>query len=110
MDASEPLFLNLQILNVYQIHDFQLGIFCHKYVNSKLPKIFNESILRVSDVHNYPTRSSSLFYLPRTHTKYGENSFKYLAPKLWNAIPPKLRTILFMNTFKKELKAFILTK
>ena len=50
---SEPLFLNLNVLNVYQINIFQSVQFMHKIKNKNTPHIF----LKLFSVHRRVTRN-----------------------------------------------------
>ena len=38
---------------------------------------------------------------------YGERSFKYLGPKLWNDIPQNLKNSASKESFKRNLKTFL---
>ena len=40
-------------------------------------------------------------------TKYGRRAFRYTAPRLWNGLPQEVRTEESINTFKKNLKAYL---
>ena len=55
-------------------------------------------------------RSSSmnLLVIPKSNLKsYGERSFQVAAPRLWNTLPNKLKSIKSLNVFKKELKTLL---
>ena len=41
------------------------------------------------------------------NTQYGRRAFRYTAPRLWNRLPPDLKTEESINTFKKKLKTFL---
>ena len=65
---SEPLFLSLNVLNVYQINIFQSMQFMHKIKNKNVPHIF----LKLFDVacHANPTNFSLIsFSVPQTFLK-----------------------------------------
>ena len=65
---SEPLFLSLKVLNVYQSNIFQSVQFMRKIKNKNVPHIF----LKLFDVpcHAYPTIFSLInFSVPRTFLK-----------------------------------------
>ena len=40
-------------------------------------------------------------------TKYSRRTFGYAGPRLWNALPLKLRTVESIETFKKQLKTLL---
>ena len=51
------------------------------------------------------------FLMLKTHfykTKYGKRTFKYNAPRLWNALPLHIRTVDNIDTFKKMVKTILI--
>ena len=80
---SEPLFLNLNVLNVYQINIFQSVQFIHKIKSKNVPHIF----LKLFSVacHAYPTTFSLInFSLPRTFLKTTRFAISARGPVIWN--------------------------
>ncbi|KAG5268003.1 hypothetical protein AALO_G00228360 [Alosa alosa] len=60
--------------------------------------------------HNRSLRSSNQLVLevPRSRYKrWGEQAFAVLAPKLWNKLPPDIRTITDIGLFKSKLKTHL---
>ena len=41
-------------------------------------------------------------------TKYGKRTFKYNAPRLWNALPIHIRTVGNIDVFKKMVKTMLI--
>jgi len=52
-------------------------------------------------------RGPNLFIVPRVDTRYGNQSFAYAAPYLWNSLPETLRTMDSLPAFKKALKTHL---
>ena len=80
---SEPLFLNFNVLNVYQINIFQSVQFMHKIKNKNVPRIF----LKPFSVpcHAYPTNFSLInFSLPRIFLKTTRFAISARGPIIWN--------------------------
>jgi len=52
------------------------------------------------------SRSTNQFFLkvPRFSTEFGKRSSSYLAPTVWNALPPNIRLSPTFDTFKRHLK------
>ena len=44
------------------------------------------------------------------YKSYGEKSFSYHGPIVWNSLPSQLRKVSKLNNFKKELKTFLFKK
>ena len=81
--SSEPLFLSLNVLNVYQINIFQSVQFMHKINNRNFPHIF----LKLFDVpcHAYPTNFSLInFSVPLTFLKTTRFAISARGPLLWS--------------------------
>ena len=80
---SEPLFLILNVLNVYQINIFQSVQFMHKIKNKNVLHIF----LKLFDVpyHVSPTNFSLInFSVPRTFLKTTRFAISARGSLLWN--------------------------
>ena len=55
-------------------------------------------------------RSSSQNFLavPRTRLKtYGDRAFSAAAPRLWNQLPPELRSVTAVDQFRTQLKTYL---
>ena len=55
-------------------------------------------------------RSSSQNFLavPRTRLKtYGDRAFSVAAPRLWNQLPPELRSVTSVDQFRTQLKTYL---
>ena len=80
---SDPLFLSLNILHVYQINIFQYVQLMHKIKNKNVPHIFLK--LLCLPCHAYPTNFSLRnFSLPRTFLKTTRFAISARSPLLWN--------------------------
>ena len=44
------------------------------------------------------------------YKSYGEKSFKFYGPFVWNSLSFSLRSIDTLDSFKKQLKAFLFKK
>ena len=96
---SDPLFLSLNVLNVYQINIFHSVQFMHKIKNENVSHIF----LKLFDVpcHAYPTNISLInFSVPRTFLKT-RFAISARGPLLWNNC---------LSKEKKEIDNFLLFK
>ena len=48
--------------------------------------------------------SASLLVYSKLQSRYGRRSFTYIAPKLWNNLPEKIRHADKLDSFKSQLK------
>ena len=61
-------------------------------------------------INNRVLRSNSvnMLIIPKFNkVTYGQRSFNYLGPKLWNTLPDQVRSIRIRTKFKKEIKSII---
>ena len=59
-------------------------------------------------VHDYFVPSSQNFLaVPRTRLKtYGDRAFSAAAPRLWNQLPPELKSVTSVDQFRSQLKTY----
>ena len=95
------------ILKLKDIYLFNLGKFMFSYVNNMLPRNFNNSILRVNQVHGYNLRSSGLLYVPFCRTKLRQFSVIYQGPTFFNALCSDIRNASTFPLFVSKLKNFV---
>ena len=71
-DHSEPLFLDLKILNVYKINDYLCSIFMYQffYYQNNLPNFYCDYFKQNSELHNYNTRNSTKLHVNFQGTNY----------------------------------------
>ena len=59
------------------------------------------------DSSSYNFRFTNLLEIPGTKsTRYGTNSFRHQAAKLWNSLPEEARKIISFNHFKQFIKTW----
>jgi hypothetical protein len=72
-DHSEPLFLDLKILNVYRINDYICSIFMYRffYYQNNLPDFYCDYFKQNSELHNYNnTHNSTKLHVNFQRTNY----------------------------------------
>ena len=60
---TKPLFLKLNLLNVIDICNFQIGIFMFRYFHNQLPSVFDHYFSFNYKTHEHYTCSSSNYHL-----------------------------------------------
>ena len=95
--------------------------FIYNCLNKSNPINFHFWYKTTSQVHNHNTRSKSididnsittrtLFTPIARTTHYGLKSLKVQGPKIWNKLPPSLRTKDNINSFIKEYKKLLINE
>ena len=113
--ASEPIFKELKILKLKDIHKLFICKFVYKWTQGQVPSNFTHWFRYTSHIHQHITRrslfngtDSRLLYIPfgRT-TNYGCKKLKVLAPGMWNIIPPEIKLKPTVQQFTNHLKEYI---
>ena len=106
---TAPLFINLEILTIKNLYEYNIGLLMYKHYHGWLPSVLN--IFRKNrDRHNYCTRQAECLEVPSFTTELGIRSFKFQAVKIWNTIYKFLKVDIKIGTFKKYLKTFLIKK
>ena len=103
----DPVFHDLKILGMPEIHFLEKAKFMHKYYNGKLPKIFEGYFQNRGIVsHSYNLRRVN----PQQPilSCYAEKMIKHNGIAIWNTIPDEMKTISNIKTFSFTLKRDIL--
>ena len=104
--ASNPLFLRLRLLKVYDIYNLQLAIFMYKYLCFLLPKSCG-MYFTLNSAPSYITRSNNDFVVPTFRTTIRERSISVAGPRFWDALPRSARNCTCFNTLKREIRSFL---
>ena len=111
-DHVTPLFFELHWLPVKERIDFKISTICYKTFNNCSP-------IYISSLIEKPTRmremrssnDTTLLKVPPKKLKtYGERSFSFYGPKLWNSIPREIRESPTLEIFKKIFKTLLIFK
>ena len=58
------------------------------------------------DIHRQFLRTLYIVDIVFIHHSYGDRAFSIAAPVLWNSLPPDIRDIDNINSFKRACKGF----
>ena len=108
-DHITPVLKQLHWLPIKERIIFKHCLLCYKCLNGLAP-------LYLSDlIHIYHPRKSLRSSCDTTQLQvpikkykfYGERSFSFLGPVMWNKIPQNIREATSLYSFKRQLKAFL---
>ena len=107
-DHVTPLLFKLHWLPIKFRIDYKIALLCYKCLNNAAP-IYLQNLVEVY-VPRRELRSSAdnskLLKPVMNYKSYGEKSFSYYGPTVWNSLPFNLRNIDNLNTFKTHLKTY----
>ena len=66
------------------------------------------SLPKTREVCAVNTRQQHQLYVPKTHTCTAERSLLVSGPKLWNSLLSNVKSSNSINSFKKQLKGYLL--
>ena len=108
-EHTEPIFQELQILNIYKVNDYLTSLFMFRYFHlQNLPEIFTNYFLTNKEIHNYNTRNSSSLNKKCYRTNYTKHTLANKGTDVWNNLPTQYKKIQFYGIFKKTIKKFFL--
>ena len=112
-DRATPFYYKLNILKLSDLLKLEIEKFVHAHFNNKLPFTLSGYFSLTSEVYQKNTSSTlsrtNCLYIPRFRTNRLQKCIRYQGVKIWNDIPPEIRTtspILFKKRYKKHLIEF----
>ena len=107
-----PIFHNLELLTLVDIHNPQVVSFVYECVNGLSPSYFCDDFKTLSSTHAIGIRQATMgnLFLQRRNTdQYGIRSVQYSGVKLWNSVPAKIRLSTSIAKFRSELKRYYIS-
>ena len=108
LSHTNNLFHKNKILKITDLFYYNIGIFMYQLSANKLPDVFSHMFRRNSLIHNYPTRQSGAYHLPRTRTMFAKKTIMFTGPRYWNDLPPQITSSSSLYSLKCKLKEFLL--
>ena len=103
LSHSNPLFVKLKILPIFQLYEYNLGIFMFLFNKEMLPEIFSSLFIKNIDIHEYNTRSKLHFRVQYGRTSFSHSLVTYQGPKLWNDLPSNIKKLFVVEFFQKKI-------
>ena len=100
----------LHWLPVEQRISFKVALICYNALNNLAPPYIAELLSPYYQSCSLRSADQCLLAENRTKQRYGDRAFQNAAPKLWNSIPPEIRTEKDILVFRKLLKTHFLGK
>ena len=101
MSTSRSVLQDLHRLSVKQWVYFKIMLMTYKVLHDQAPQYLSELIHHYRPHHALRSSSQQLLQVPMTRlVTYGQRSFLYAAPTLWNSLPSSIKAINSINEFK----------
>ena len=107
-DHITPILFKLHWLPLdYRIH-FKIFLLVYKCLNGLAPTYLSELLRYTNGPRLLRSSSQNFLAVPRTRLKtYGDRAFSAAAPRLWNQLPPELRSVTSVDRFRTQLKTYL---
>ena len=101
--SASKLLKDLHWLNVEARIFFKIMLIVYKCVNG----ICSRNLQIRYKGYNCRTSDYLLLETKKVKTNYGQRCFDYVGPRLWNALPLKVRMLENIETFKRNVKTIL---
>ena len=108
-DHISPLLHSLHWLPVQQRISHKTATLCYKSLDASCPQYLSDLLhLYTPSRQLRSSTDSRIFTIPTVRTKtFGQRTFSYQAPVVWNQLPHSIRHSPSLLTFKKNLKTYL---
>ena len=107
---TEPIFLDLKLLNIYQLYKQTILLSMFKYFRGFLPKLFNNYYIRNVDIHSHVTCQQNKLLTHKCRTSAAQKAISCYGVILWNEFSSKVCFDVTFTCYKKALKTFLLNQ
>ena len=106
-----PVLHSLHWLPIKQRIDYKIALLTFNCLHGLAPQYLIELIELYVPTRTLRSSSECMLVERSARTvRYGQRSFSYYAPKLWNRLPKQIRDCDNKNDFKGLLKTFLFTE
>ena len=103
-----PVLKELHWLPVDKRIHFKILMHTFRSIHGDAPTYLQDQIQLYRPTRQLRSANDTLLVPPKAKTvSYGERSFKYAAPQLWNNLPSHVRNVPNLNIFRKVLKTHL---
>ena len=103
-----PILYSLHWLPVEQRIVFKILLLTFKVLHNIAPSYLCDLVKSYVPSRSLRSSSSNLLTKQSYHLKtYGKRAFSYVAPELWNVLPPNIRSCDSISLFKRDLKTWL---
>ncbi len=107
-DHITPLMKQLHWLPINQRIIYKIILITYKSLTGSAPDYINNMLKPYTPSANLRSSSKGLLTIPSVKlVNYGERSFSYAAPKLWNELPEYIRKSEDLSILKTRLKTYL---
>ena len=107
-DHVTPLLKELHWFPVKYRIQYKLATLAFRHSDGTLPPYLSSSLCTYQSSRSLRSSTQRRLKTPKTNLKiFGERSFGYIAPTVWNLLPANLRASPSLPAFKANLKTYL---
>ena len=107
-DHVTPLLKELHWLPVKFRCQYKIAALAYCHFDGSLPPYLSSSLCTYEPSRSLRSSNEKLLKIPKRNLKsFGQRSFSFMAPSLWNSLPATLRNVPTLSQFKSQLKTFL---
>jgi len=109
LDQSSPstsLLSQLHWLPVPKRIEFKIATLTYQSVTFGQPTYLSSLLTPYQPHRSLRSVSQNLLTVPRCNSSFGQRSFSYSAPRIWNGLPLAVRQSPSLDSFKRNLKTY----
>ena len=107
-DHVTPLLQELHWIPIKFRSLYKIAAFVYRFFDGCLPCYLSQTLCASEPTRNLRSLCEKLLKVPKRNTKtFGERSFSFLAPSVWNSLPTDLRNSSTLPLFKSRLKTHL---
>ena len=105
---SESLFKHTNILPLYKLVHYRIGIMLYKYANYLLPPVMNDLYTVNSDIHEHNTGQKHILHTNKGSTDPFNIAFSNISARVWNILQKTMDVNVSASKFKHISKTYLL--
>ena len=107
-DHVTPLLKELHWLPVKFCCQYKIATLANRHFEGSLPPYLSSSLCTYKPSRFLRSSNEKLLKIPKRNLRsFGQCSFSFMAPTLWNSLPATLRNVPTLSQFKSQLKTFL---
>ena len=109
-DHITPILRQYHWLPVQKRIEYKILTLVFKALHNMAPKYLQELVTVKQSTYSLRSSSSTVLYVPKSRTAYGDRAFLCVAPSFWNKLPDHIRNMHCLETFQGHVKALLFTQ
>ena len=108
-DHTSAHFRRMNILKLPDLYYFQTAVFAYRTIEMNQHEFLKDRLFRFEGLHSYSTRCVQQIEIPKYNRTTSQFCINFRLAKLWNSLPPNIRSSTSLYQFKNRLLQHLLS-